>query len=93
MSRLLTTDTYNSTEEVYVIAEKMLLNLPVIANELKAPTKSDTEVKILIECLMYDRDCKAKDRFNSSQSNFSFHDGCLLRGIRVYVSRKLRVLN
>ena len=90
MSRLPTSDTYNSTEEVYVIEEDILQNLPVTCNELKAETKSDTEVKILMECLKYGRDCRAEDRFNISQGDFSLHDGCLLRGMRVYVPRKLR---
>ena len=51
------------TEEVYAIEEEIIGNLPVTALYLKAETKSDVEIKTLLECLKYDRKCDSKNRF------------------------------
>lgn len=48
------------------------------------------DVQKLLECLKYGRECDSKDRFGIPQTEFSLHDGCLLRGLRVYIPRALR---
>lgn len=90
MSRLPNEETYNFIEEVYAIEEETINNLPVTADELKIETKSDGEIKLLIECLKYGRQCDGKHRFGIAQNEFNLHDGCLLRGMRVYIPRTLR---
>lgn len=58
--------------------------------ELKKQTQIDDEVKNLIKCLQFGRECDPKHRFGISQTEFSLHNGCLIRGIRVYIPKPLR---
>lgn len=90
MSRLPNSESYKFTEEVYFVEGEYIDNLPVTANELKIETKADDEVQKLIECLKYGRNCDSKYRFGIPQLEFSLHDGCLLRGMRVYIPKTLR---
>ncbi|XP_036320563.1 uncharacterized protein K02A2.6-like [Rhagoletis pomonella] len=90
MSRLATQKRDCFIEEVDVITAQLIDNLPVTAENLGAATAKEPEVKILVECLKYGRDCEAKQRFGIPQIEFTLRKGCLLRGFRVYVPTALR---
>ena len=63
LSRLSNAEMYTFTAEVYTIEEEIIENLPVTACDVKAETKSDVEIKTLLECLKYGRKCGSKNCF------------------------------
>ncbi|XP_017464720.1 PREDICTED: uncharacterized protein K02A2.6-like [Rhagoletis zephyria] len=67
MSRLATQKRDCFVEEVDVITAQLIDNLPVTAEDLGAATAKEPEVKILVDCLKYGRDCEAKQRFGIPQ--------------------------
>ncbi|XP_017482654.1 PREDICTED: uncharacterized protein K02A2.6-like [Rhagoletis zephyria] len=84
------TPTYEQVEEVYVVEEELFENLPVTVAELQRETKADETIRRLYEGLKYGRKCEAKDRFGIEQHEFTLHNDCILRGVRVYIPNNLR---
>lgn len=95
LSRLPDPKMYSHVEEVFVIHQQMIENLPVTTEELKEQTGADKDVTKLLKSLQYGRECDSRDRFGVAQTEFSLQNGCIFRGIRVYIPQKLRerVLN
>ncbi|XP_017490965.1 PREDICTED: uncharacterized protein K02A2.6-like, partial [Rhagoletis zephyria] len=90
LSRLPTIEEHKCTEEVYMVEEELLDNLPITVTDLQRETKADKSIKSLLEGLRYGRICEPKDRFDIDQHEFTLHNGCILRGIRAYIPRSLR---
>ncbi|XP_036340714.1 uncharacterized protein K02A2.6-like [Rhagoletis pomonella] len=90
LSRLPCANVNENIDEVDVIETQVIENLPVTVTELSGETKKADEVKRLIECLQYGRDCEPSFRFGIAQSEFSLQRGCLLRGMRVFLPKGLR---
>lgn len=82
-------------EEIDMIEVNMIENIPLTVDELSTATGKDETIRTLIQALSHGRMCNAKDRFDVNQSEFSIQQGCLMRGIRVYIPVILRerVLN
>lgn len=90
LSRLPTTDECKFVEEVDMIENEIIETMPVTAAELREVIKSDEEIKVLMNCLKYGREPAPKDRFGVPMTEFSIQNGCLMRGIRVYIPKQLR---
>ncbi|KAL7739922.1 hypothetical protein ACLKA6_003398 [Drosophila palustris] len=90
LSRLPIEDENTSTEEVDIIEDELIENLPVTVAELREQTMNDEEIKVLMQCLKYGRDAAGKDRFGIPITEFSIHNGCIMRGIRVYIPKPMR---
>lgn len=90
LSRLPDEKRFQYIEEVFVIQQEIIENLPVSSEELRRETEADIEVTKLLKCLQYGRNCEPKDRFGIDQTEFSLQNGCILRGIRVYIPSILR---
>ncbi|KAM8707498.1 hypothetical protein ACLKA7_005042 [Drosophila subpalustris] len=90
LSRLPIEDENTSTEEVDIIEDELIENLPVTVAELREQTMNDEEIKVLMQCLKYGRDAAGKDRFGIPITEFSIHNGCIMRGIRVYILKPMR---
>ncbi|XP_017494736.1 PREDICTED: uncharacterized protein K02A2.6-like, partial [Rhagoletis zephyria] len=82
MSRLPNREAHPYMEEVYLIEAEAISNLPVTLPDLQKATANDKRVEKLMQCLKYGRTSEAADRFGIQQTEFSLHEGCLLRGIR-----------
>lgn len=83
-------DPDNVVEESDVVEINQIDTLPVTAEELSQATSEDKAVKKLMQGLRHGQAVDGKDRFGIEQSEFAIQNGCLLRGIRVYVPRTLR---
>ncbi|XP_062704544.1 uncharacterized protein K02A2.6-like [Aedes albopictus] len=92
MSRLPIEDASNKhrIEEVDLVEVNQIETLPVTVEELAKCTKEDLNVKTLLEGLKVGRVVEGCDRFGVNQSEFSIQQGCLMKGIRVYIPPKLR---
>lgn len=90
MSRLPCGEECNYIEEIDCIETELITNLPVTVIDLAQATSKEKEVKILVESLKHGRECEAKHRFGIAQTEFTLQQGCLLRGIRVYIPPELR---
>ncbi|XP_036346512.1 uncharacterized protein K02A2.6-like [Rhagoletis pomonella] len=88
--RLSNAATSEQVEEVYVVEEELFENLPVTVAELQRETKANETIRRLYEGLKYGRKCEAKDRFGIEQHEFTLHNDCILRGVRVYIPNNLR---
>lgn len=64
--------------------------MPITVKELSEATKKDAEVRRLMDSLRFGRKCESVDSFRIDPTEFSLQQGCLLRGIRVYVPKPLR---
>lgn len=82
-------------EEIDLVEISMIENIPLTVTELSSATIEDETIRTLIQALKFGRNCNAKDRFDVDQMEFSLQQGCLMRGIRVYIPPVLRkrVLN
>lgn len=82
-------------EEIDMIEVNMIENIPLTVPELSEATSNDESIRTLIQALKCGRICNTKDRFDVNQVEFSMQQGCLMRGIRVYIPSILRerVLN
>ncbi|XP_036317440.1 uncharacterized protein K02A2.6-like [Rhagoletis pomonella] len=90
MSRLPIRDTYQNIDEVDLVEEEAIANLPVTRVELRQHTEKDKSVNDLVQCLKHGRECEPPHRFGIPQAEFTLHDGCLLRSIRIYIPKPLR---
>lgn len=96
MSRLPNADEVcQCIEEIDMIEVNMIENIPLTVIELSTATSKDETIRTLMQALSCGRICNGKDRFDVNQSEFSMQQGCLMRGIRVYIPLILRerVLN
>lgn len=82
-------------EEIDLVEIGMIENIPLTVTELSSATIEDETIRTLIQALKFGRNCNAKERFDVDQVEFSLQQGCLMRGIRVYIPPVLRkrVLN
>nr|XP_029723943.1 uncharacterized protein K02A2.6-like [Aedes albopictus] len=80
----------NVVEESDVVEMNQIDALPLTADELSQATSEDRIVRNLMQGLRHGQAVEGKDRFGIDQSEFSIQNGCLLRGIRVYVPSPLR---
>ncbi|XP_036342596.1 uncharacterized protein K02A2.6-like, partial [Rhagoletis pomonella] len=87
LTRLPSQEIDNRWEEVDLIERNAIENLPVTAANLNEASRVDKEVAKLIQCLKYGQECEPKERFGITQTEFTLQNGCLLRGIRVYIAR------
>lgn len=91
LSRLPTSKSTKTIAEIDQVETEIIENLPVTVKGLSAEIKRDKEVKHLIECLKYGRKCENEYRFGIEQDEFALQQGCLLRGLRVYIPHTLRL--
>ncbi|XP_055549081.1 uncharacterized protein LOC129732308 [Wyeomyia smithii] len=80
----------NIIEESDVVEMNHIDTLPVTAEELSQATSEDKNIQTLLQGLRYGQAVDGKDRFGIDQTEFTIQNGCLLRGIRVYVPVKFR---
>ncbi|XP_055526941.1 uncharacterized protein K02A2.6-like [Wyeomyia smithii] len=80
----------NIIEESDVVEMNQIDTLPVTAEQLSQATSEDKNIQTLLQGLRYGQAVDGKDRFGIDQTEFTIQNGCLLRGIRVYVPVKLR---
>ncbi|XP_058980999.1 uncharacterized protein K02A2.6-like [Musca domestica] len=90
LSRLPVNECSKTISEIDQIEMELIENLPITVKELGQATKKDAEVRRLVDSLSYGRKCDPADSFGIDPSEFSLQQGCLLRGIRVYVPKPLR---
>ncbi|XP_061392860.1 uncharacterized protein LOC133328309 [Musca vetustissima] len=90
LSRLPVNECSKTISEIDQIEMELIENLPITVKELGQATKKDAEVRRLVDSLSYGRKCEPADSFGIDPSEFSLQQGCLLRGIRVYVPKPLR---
>lgn len=88
-------ETCQFIEEIDMIEVNMIENIPLTVIELSSATKNDKSISTLMQALAFGRICNSKDRFDVDQTEFSVQQGCLMRGMRVYIPTILRegVLN
>lgn len=90
MSRLPIPEQNNYFEEIDLVEINLIETLPVTVDELARLTIKDSTIKNLLNGLQSGREVKASDRFNIEQNEFALQQGCLLRGIRVFIPQALR---
>ncbi|XP_055699121.1 uncharacterized protein K02A2.6-like [Phlebotomus papatasi] len=78
------------TDDPEIVQLNSINTLPVTLSEIQHETKIDKEVKKLIEGLKLGKVISKEDRFNINMEEFSFKQGCLVRGERTYIPGKLR---
>ncbi|XP_065094201.1 uncharacterized protein K02A2.6-like [Ochlerotatus camptorhynchus] len=83
-------DPQNEIEESDAVELSQIDTLPLTAAELGQATAGDQTVQKLIQGIKHGQLVEAKDRFGIEQNELSIQNGCLLRGIRVYVPTVLR---
>ncbi|XP_058828591.1 uncharacterized protein K02A2.6-like [Topomyia yanbarensis] len=85
----------NVVEEADMLEISIIETMPLTIQDLAKGTSVDGSVKILYQGLKNGKTVDAKDRFGIDQNEFSLQQGCILRGIRVYIPAGLRtkVLN
>ncbi|XP_062541104.1 uncharacterized protein K02A2.6-like [Armigeres subalbatus] len=64
--------------------------LPLTVNDLARSTAADCTVRVLLQGLKNGKKIDARDRFGIDQNEFALQQGCIMRGIRVYVPPELR---
>ncbi|XP_055613053.1 uncharacterized protein K02A2.6-like [Uranotaenia lowii] len=80
----------NVVEEVDLVEVDIIETLPLTVDDLCKATAKDGSVKVLIQGLKNGKIVEAKDRFGISQEEFNLQQGCIMRGIRVYIPSSLR---
>lgn len=80
-----------NVDEIHMVEEEIISQTPLNAKELGVLTSKDSKVKNLIQGLRNGIQVNSTDRFNVNQSEYSLHEDCLLRGIRVYIPEKARM--
>lgn len=90
ISRLPITVSPKTLEESDVFEIHHIQTLPVLVEELEEHTSKDVTVRRLIEGLKSGRIVDGKERYGIDQTEFTLQQGCLLRGIRVYIPPTLR---
>ncbi|XP_053686469.1 uncharacterized protein K02A2.6-like [Sabethes cyaneus] len=83
-------DNKNCIEVADVIELNQIETLPVTVDELAESMKNDSTVRNLLQGLKVGRVVDGRDRFGVDQAEFSIQQGCILKGIRVYIPPKLR---
>ncbi|XP_059610782.1 uncharacterized protein K02A2.6-like [Phlebotomus argentipes] len=83
------------TDEPELVQIGLINALPVLASEIAKETALEVEVRELMMGLKDGKFVKKESRFGIPMEEFSFKHGCLVRGIRTYIPKKLRcaVLN
>lgn len=67
--------------------------MPLSVRELSPATADYNTVKTLIQGIKYGKQLPSENRFGIDQEEFTLQQGCLLRGVRVYVpTLRMRVL-
>lgn len=77
-------------EEVDLLEVNMIETLPLTVGDLAKSTAADPTVKVLLQGLKNGKTVEARDRFGIDQNEFALQQGCIMRGIRVYVPPELR---
>ncbi|XP_062554222.1 uncharacterized protein K02A2.6-like [Armigeres subalbatus] len=80
----------NVVEETDLLEISIIETMPLTVNDLAKETAADSSVKVLLQGLKNGKTVEARDRFGINQNEFSLQQGCILRGIRVYIPPKLR---
>ena len=80
----------NVVEESDLLEVSIIETLPLTVEELSKATAIDSSVKILLQGLKNGKMVDGKERFGVDQNEFSLQQGCIMRGIRVYVPPELR---
>ncbi|XP_058456616.1 uncharacterized protein K02A2.6-like [Malaya genurostris] len=80
----------NVIEEVDLLEVNIIETLPIRVEDLAKSTAMDSTVKILLQGLKNGKTVDARDRFGIDQIEFALQQGCIMRGIRVYVPPELR---
>ncbi|XP_062542475.1 uncharacterized protein K02A2.6-like [Armigeres subalbatus] len=80
----------NVVEESDLLEIGIIGTLPLTVEDLAKSTAVDVSVKVLLHGLKNGRAVEGKDRFGVDQNEFSLQQGCIMRGIRVYVPPNLR---
>jgi len=83
-------DTTTFFEETDGIEINQIETLPLTVKELSQATAEDLTVKTLIQGITHGKQVPNENRFGIEQQEFTVQQGCLLRGVRVYVPAKLR---
>lgn len=90
LSRLPEPAMSSGMEESDAVEIHIIESMPVTVEELSKETEKEPEVSVLINALKHGRRCEAAHRFGIEQTEFGLQQGCLMRGIRVYVPVRLR---
>ncbi|XP_062717120.1 uncharacterized protein K02A2.6-like [Aedes albopictus] len=80
----------NVVEEVDLLEVSIIETLPLTVDDLAKSTAADSTVQVLLQGLKNGKTVEARDRFGIDQTEFALQQGCIMRGIRVYVPPDLR---
>lgn len=91
LSRLpMNDDDVSETDISDFVQVNQISNLPVTVEVLAQETRKDHELLPLLKGLKFGQEIDKSLRFNIDQLEFSLQQGCILRGLRVVVPKKLR---
>ncbi|XP_055684592.1 uncharacterized protein K02A2.6-like [Lutzomyia longipalpis] len=78
------------TDEAEIVQLNLITTLPVTLTAIQEATRTDVEIRKLLEGLRTGKAVSKEDRFDIDMKEFSLKQGCLVRGERTYIPKKLR---